>query len=338
MFESAFAGDTYQRYLSSIVLPTHTYIASSAPFYTSFHAEKKEYDMLFWHIPASSEDARSLARDISSAIRKKEKNIVLLHVFEPFSWDGQLSFTRLKSGEYLPYLEELFATLRHTYLIWESDLGILVPYPEINTPAFDRTGFSPRDFGPLVNDFFRTARISYPNARGSLLLDAKSYDGNTWNGEQRSLSPYLKNINPSYIESFWLQGFPWVSPDGKTKIYNPIKYLPLPILEEAALTLWVKKVWLNTGTLSKKYKNNPIPVSTAERKRMLDLTVILARRLKSMGYDPMVHIFAEEKYHLHPEGNDWSYSTKQDKTILSNFQTTLKKAEIEYGTFDPVKK
>jgi hypothetical protein len=295
--------------------------------------------MIFLRLPADSTDASNLAREMAQIIKNKGSNTTLLHIFEPLTRDGQLSFASLKDGEYLPYLEETFHLLKYTYLIPEKDLWVFVPYPEINTPAFDRTDFSPRDFGPMVNDFFRTIRSQYPNARGSLLLDAKSYEGDSWSrGAQKSLSPYLETVNATYIESFWLQGFPWVSADGKTKAYNPIKYLPLPILEEAALILGVKKVWLNTGTLAKKYQDNPILVSKTERRRMLDLTALLARRLKTLWYEPMVHIFAEEKYYYHPEENDWSYKTTQDIAILNAFKTKLKRAHIEYGVFDPKKK
>jgi hypothetical protein len=62
--------------------------------------------------------------------------------------------------------------------ITEDKLGILVPYPEINTPAFNRSGFVPEDLPLLVNNFFTIVKKYYPNAKGSILLDAKSYDIN----------------------------------------------------------------------------------------------------------------------------------------------------------------
>ena len=66
------------------------------------------------------------------------------------------------------------------------------------------TNFVPTDLPILVNQYFDVVRKYYPNARGGLLLDGKSYDVNkTWGqGEYKSYSPYISGITAGYISYF----------------------------------------------------------------------------------------------------------------------------------------
>ena len=85
-----------------------------------------------------------------------------------------------------------------------------------------------------------------------------------------SFSPYILGINPEHIQSFGLQGFPWVSNDGSNKVYNPTTFLPTNLAAEAADILGTKNIWLNTGTMKRSYTSNTVNTSPTERSTILN--------------------------------------------------------------------
>lgn len=75
-----------------------------------------------------------------------------MFIFEPTGDNGnQLDLGKLKNGDYSANLELLFSMIKNDRKVTEDKLGIMIPYPEINTPAFDRTNFVPTDLPTLVN-------------------------------------------------------------------------------------------------------------------------------------------------------------------------------------------
>lgn len=208
--------------------------------------------------------------------------ITPIFIFEPFGDNGQLDLGRLKNGEYSANMELLFSMIKNDRKVSEDKLGIMVPYPEINTPAFNRANFVPENLPTMVNVFFDSIKKSYPNVRGGLLLDAKSYDvDKSWGqGSAKSFAPYITGIKPNTIEIFGLQGFPWASNDASIKVYDPVAFLPIGITEEAANILGIKKIWFNTGTMKKQYPNNTVYVSPAERTTTFNGIVDQATRLQ----------------------------------------------------------
>ncbi len=164
-------------------------------------------------------------------------NITPIFVFEPIGDYGvQLDLGRLRNGDYSANLELLFSMLKNNRNIPESKIGMIVPYPEINTPAFNRANFVPENLPTMVNIFFDSIKKFYPNVQGGLLLDSKSYDiGKSWGqGGYTSFAPYLMGIKYGHIQTFGIQGFPWASNDASIKVYDPAVFIPNNLTEEAA--------------------------------------------------------------------------------------------------------
>ena len=259
--------------------------------------------------------------------------ITPIFIFEPTGDDGaQLDLGRLRNGDYSANMERLFSMIKNDRNVTEDKLGLMVPYPEINTPAFNRANFVPENLPTMVNIFFDSIKKSYPNVKGGLLLDAKSYDvDKSWGqGVARSFAPYIRGIKPGYIQTFGLQGFPWASNDASVKVYDPTVFLPTSITEEAANILGTKNIWFNTGTMKKQYPTNTVYVSPSERTATYNGIINQATVLQSKGYSMMVHIFAQDKFSM-GEGIDWSYIENAGDGVLSAhegvFATFLKQAQ-----------
>ena len=233
------------------------------------------------------------------------------------------------------FISQFFSHLSSVYKISEQQLGILVPYPEINTPAFDRTQFSPSDFSTIYNNFFVLARAYYPNLRWSILLDSKSYTDEEWsNWEYRSLLPYLEGIEKTYVQSFWLQWFPWMSEDGKIKLFSMRFILPMSLIQEASQALWTKKIWLNTGTIGRMYSPE-MRISPSERLQLLNSLVMYMRVLKLRWYTPFANIFSQNNLALESENTDWSYTqSKEDLMALWEFMKRVHKSSLKVGFYD----
>jgi hypothetical protein len=255
--------------------------------------------MVFIHMPESDANIEGTSYYIANIANEFARHgVTPIFIIEPFGDGRQLNLGVIKRGDHVAQLDKLYALLKNARGLTDDKLGILVPYPEINTPAFNRSGFTPTDLPILVNQYFDTVKKYFPNVRGSILLDAKSYDvDKTWGqGQYVSFSPYVSGINPLHVESFGLQGFPWVSADATTKIYDPQVFLPMGITTEAANLLGSRKIWFNTGTLKRKYPSNPILVSPSERDQMMGGILSQAVLLQGQGFATMVHIFAEDKF------------------------------------------
>ena len=178
--------------------------------------------------------------------------------------------------------------------------------------------------------------------KGGILLDAQSYavNGGWGDGATKSFSPYLVGIKPGYIQAFVLQGFPWVSNDASTKVYDPTVFLPTSIAEEAANLLGTKNIWFNTGTMRKQYPTNTVNITPAERTTMFNGIIDQATRLQSKGYSVLVHVFAQNKFSL-SEGVDWSYIDNANdgvlsphEAVLSTFLHQAQSKGIQVGLFD----
>ena len=328
----------------NIVNPVNSNLKKLAEYQTVMWWFVSDHLMIFLNMPQSAAAIEWTSYYMANIMNEfAQYKITPIFIFEPTGDGGvQLNLWKLKNGDYSATLETLFRTLKNDRGITEDKLGIIVPYPEINTPAFNRANFVPENLPTMVNIFFDSIKKYYPNVRGSLLLDAKSYDiDKSWGqGVAKSFAPYITGIRPGYIESFGLQGFPWVSSDGSNKVYAPATFLPTALAREAANLLGTKKIWLNTGTMKRSYTSNTVMTTPAERTTMLSGIITQAESLEANGYDVLVHIFAQDKL-LSGEGIDWSYITNGTDGVLSDheavFKTFLSKAStanIKIGLFD----
>lgn len=295
-----------------------------------------EYIMVFTRIPCSRNSSKDLANEVGTILKEYSYyGYTPIIIFEPGEWANGAHLSKIKSWVCDPYIDLFFSELVSPMNISEKQLWLIVPYPEINTPAFDRTDFFPSDFAPLVNQFFSIAQKHYPNLRWSILLDSKSYATDDWEfWEYASFKPYLDGLDTKYISSFWLQWFPWMSEDGTSTFFSMRSILPQNLLQEAASLLKTKNVWLNTGTIWRAYADS-LRVSPALRWKMLNSLTMYLRSLKLHWYTPMVHIFSENNLFVEGENTDWSYTqSKEDMAYLWEFIKRVQKSWIKVGFYD----
>lgn len=299
--------------------------------------------MVFLNMPESAANIEGASYYIANTANEFAKfGITPIFVIEPYGDNGQLDLGRIKNGDYVAKLDSLFSLLKWARWLTEDKLWLIVPYPEINTPAFNRANFVPTDLPILVNQYFDVVRKYYPNARWGLLLDGKSYDVNkTWGqGEYKSYAPYVTGIKPGYISTFWVQGFPWVSSDGSIKSYDPNVFLPISLAKESANLLSVNKIWFNTGTMKRSYPWSPVNTSAEERQSMVNGIINQWNSLKNQGFDVMIHIFAENKFQM-GEWVDWSYIENASDWVLSpheavfaSFVSQAQNSNLNTGIYD----
>ena len=298
--------------------------------------ESPDYIMVFMRIPYSQKSAREYALEISTIAKEYALYwFKPIFIFEPSSDGSGANLEQILNGKYDKNISFLFSQLSKVHKISEEQLGMIVPYPEINTPAFDRSNFSPSDFSKIYNRFFVLAREYYPTLRGSILLDTKSYEDDSWDSwTQSSLQPYLSGIEKTYVHSFWLQGFPWMSEDGKTKVMSMRKLLPLNLIDEASKILGTKNIWLNTGTIWRIYTSDT-RIEPNERWQTLNSLLMYMRVLKLRWYTPLINIFSQNNLSRSGEQTDWSYTqSKEDLTIFGEFLRRAHASKIQVWFFD----
>jgi hypothetical protein len=302
--------------------------------------------MIFTDMPKDETDAVKMAQEMAGKLKEfsryKIKPIVIV---EPQTNVGLVNFKEFRSGFYDPFLEIYFQTLKNARLT-DDQLGTWVPFPEANLSHWNRHHSRPEDFGIIVNKYLGMLKKYFPAARGSILLDSSTYDFDDFkgtHGKYLSLLPYVRQLNPRLIDSFGLQGFPWMPEKGsKAKpVHNPAEFLCSQLADEAATFLGIKKIWFNTGTFGKKYTNHPeLTVFTGPKLRKHILTHIVeeALKLKKMGYQMSINLFAENKSSTE-EATDWTYwqtpgENNPNKEVFRDFMKTAAANGIPVSLFD----
>lgn len=294
--------------------------------------------MVFLNMPKSEAGVKKLAENMKNIVAEYKRNsITPIFLFEPYDENLQeIHFGDLKKWSHDASIRLLFTLLRDTYSIPSEDIWMIVPYPEINTPAYKRLWFQPQDFSGLVNRFFKEIKSVYPSIRSGLLLDSKSYaiNENWGDGSFESFLPYIQDIPPGTIDSFGIQGFPWVSNNQKIQAYDPKIYLPFGITDEAARKLSVKSVWMNTGVMRKKYQNNTVIITPETSEKILFDTLAHAKLFQDKGYTLLVNIFAQNKFQ-HYEATNWSFlgDIRYEK-VFERFLLRAETDKIEIGIYD----
>jgi len=302
--------------------------------------------MVFSDMPKDNAGAKTLAD--SMAVTLKAFSSYQIHpivIVEPVTAWGLVDFTEFESGFYNQWLTTYFQQLKADG-ITDAQIGTWVPFPEANLPYWNRANSTPADFGVIVSNYLTILKKYFPGAKGSILLSSATYattDFDWSKGEYLSLLPYVKNIKPGLVDSFGLQGFPWLPVKGATGngITNPAEYLNYKLAEEAANALQVKTIWFNTGTFGSKYTNNPdqtvfMPPET--RKTILLNTLTEAGKLKSDGFTVSINLFAQDKSNT-SEATNWSYwatagTDSPDKIVLVDFLAAAGQKNIPVSLFD----
>ncbi len=303
--------------------------------------------MIFTNMPKDNVEAAAMAKEMAAKLRTFDQyNVTPLVIIEPSTTWGLIDFSEFKNGLYSEWIQQYFQNLKNEG-ITNQQMGIWTPFPEPNAPLWNRQNFVPEDFSVMVNIYAESLKTYFPTTHVSLLFNSTSYDSNDEeyaNGEYLSFEPWISQIKPGLIDSFGIQGFPWL-PRATTKgsgITDANEFLNPRLLLEAASILKVKDVWFNTGTFYSKYTNdssNTVIVSPSQRKSIANSIVATVSRVQSQGYNVMVNIFAEDKSET-AEATDWSYwqSAKQsnnaNRVVFIDFVHALAANNVKISIFD----
>ncbi len=259
---------------------------------------------------------------------------------------GKLSFIEFNQRSFDKYLSEFFISLKANG-VTDQMMGLWVPFPEPNIPVWNSIGSNPTMIAQNFNIYMEALRETFPTVKGSILLNSKSFapeDVNWESGQYSSLAEYGSSLNPAYLDSVGIQGFPWIGPKGTEWGYDKSAetFLQPELTIELAQAAGVKKVWFNTGSFSSKYTLDPaktVIIPNIERATTLNSILITSVQVRSaLGKDSkvMLHIFAEDKSQV-AEATNWSFSNTQELNMLKNFIIQANKFGFETGFFDIAK-
>ncbi|MBX4201858.1 hypothetical protein KW803_03125 [Candidatus Saccharibacteria bacterium] len=333
---------------SGALPPAHTGLANSSNSELKKLAQYEQASggavasgmMYFTDYPDNVAGAKGYASHMYSTLKEFAKyGITPLIIMEPSNSNGILSFSNYRNGAYDGILDTYFQALKNLGLS-DSEMGIWTYFPEANLPEWGPVDVA--DFAPNITRTVNIQKKYFPSSRASIMLDAESYPaGSTnWsNGSYVSLAPFVSGIPSGLLDSFGLQGFPWVPAANKTgqaSSINPGVYLNSSLAADAANRLGVKYIWLNTGSPAAMYTNNPSQIvyfSASQRQAMLNGVLNQALKLKNSGYGVAVNLFSEDKSNT-SRAIDWSYKTATDQIVFENFAGQLNANHIDMWLFD----
>ncbi len=302
--------------------------------------------MYFAGFPVSHESAAKQSAAVAVMLKDFAKHGVRpLVIAEPTDYDGStnVDFAQIAAGTYNQWLDEYFANLKAAG-ITDRQMGIWNPFPEANLPYWNNNLSS--YFAPNINLYISYLRKYFPQAETSIMLNSATYETTDFewqSGDYNSLLPYIKGITTGSINYAGLQGLPWIPPaGGNGPILNAADYLNPTLISEMADYLGTKKIWLNTGSFSRKYALDPARsagITTEQRRAVLATVNEQVLVLQRKGYSVSVNMFAEDKSNASEETN-WSYWTS-DKPfnspytpLLTNFISRLNDEKVEFWLFD----
>lgn len=274
----------------------------------------------------------------------KQAGVVPIVVAEPYISDQAMSYKRYLAGEYDVAMNYYFQQLKAAG-ISDAMMGTWVPFPESNTPSWNNVGTEPHDFALCVNKYLKLLKRYFPGAKGSILLNATTYDPTdvNWdNGDYISLSPYVDALDNKLVTSVGIQGFPWMTnaQQAKRTIFKAQEFLQPDLAIGMAQVLRTRDIWINTGAFASKYTNDPtktVHLSIAERKALLDDILQVAvniRDYQENQYRVSINLFAEDKSRT-TEATDWSYfQSKESEATLKDFLMNVENAGIPLSISD----
>ncbi len=303
--------------------------------------------MLFADMPNSEPDATAKAKKIATILKEfNQYGVSPLVVLEPITDWGAVDFKEFRNGFYDAWLTAYFTTLKQEG-ITDEQMGMWVPFPEANLPYWNHQNSKPDDFAANVTKTITIQKNIFPKSKASVMLNSATYENDDFDwrrGEYVSLLPYLKDIPKGLIDSFGLQGLPWMpaanQPGGGVADAN--EYLSYKLADEAAKQLGVQSIWFNTGTFGRKYTldaERTITVMPEQRKDILSGVLVQAKKLRDQGYVVAVNLFAEDKSRTE-EATDWAYwpegkpKTTPDSAVFADFVRELKRGQVDLWLFD----
>jgi len=304
--------------------------------------------MIFTGFPqdaaAAEADGAAMAKKL---ITFAEAGITPIVVAEPYATNGPVSYRDILSGAYDKAFDVYFRKI-HDMGVTDQMMGTWVPFPESNTPSWNNKDTEPHDFAICVNKYLSAFKAHFPAGRGSILLNATTYDPDDLqydNGDYLDLTPYVQDINKNFVTSIGIQGFPWVSNSTakRREIFRGSEFLQPDLAIMAARELHTRDIWFNTGSFASKYTDDAakmVIVSTNDRKAILSSILDVANGVQDYqqnGYRVSINLFAENKSDV-SEATDWSYFQDADsKTILKEFLVKADDLGLPISLYDKTK-
>jgi hypothetical protein len=301
--------------------------------------------MTFVGMPTTDEAAKHSATNVIATLKEfSAVSISPLVVFEPDATSPTI-LDDIRTGKYDSQIDAFFSMIRNAGITSEQ-MGTWVLFPEANTPSWHTT--QPSDFASNVSKVATMQKQYFPTSKSTILLNSISYPDNdvSWDhGEKSSLVPYVADLSKGLIDSIGLQGFPHQSAANVTpgsSQLNPRDFLPAELIAEAADTLGVKTIWLNTGTFKSMYTDDSsarISLTAAQRRTILTAIADEAQELRTHRYSVSVNVFAADKTQAN-EHVDWSYwpvgkaDQSQDTVVLDSFIRQLRTNDVGFSLYD----
>lgn len=274
--------------------------------------------MLFTQFPENDTESYSMALEMADKLRLYHENgIKPIVIVEPYVTTGLMEYHDYINGKYDSAVLTYFTSLKNEGITDEM-MGTWVPFPESNTPNWANKDTKPSDFSIVVNKYLKAYKDTFPNALGSILLNATTYEPNDleWdNGDYINLNQYLIDIDRNLVDSIGIQGFPWVTNAQKERkqIFDANEFLQPDIAIAAAQELRTRNIWFNTGSFGSKYTNDPekiVYINQNDRKAILlgilD-TALYIKNYQQNEYRVSINLFSKDKSE-YEEATDWSYS------------------------------
>lgn len=307
--------------------------------------------MIFMDMPKDLILADTKALDLSNTLKEfHQSGIKPLVIVEPVTEWGLIDFEEFDTGFYDIWINSFFEKLI-SYGVTDEMIGTWVPFPEANLPYWNRANATPSQFASVVNRYLKIVKTYYPSAKGSVLLNSATYESTDFdweNGEYISLVPYVEALDKTLISSFGIQGFPWVNDSTarvRRELFDANEFINPTITIEAAKTLEVSDVWINTGTFSSKYTLDPksvVFIDDATRREILEDILEQGEAIKSAGFNVSINLFSQDKSNSE-EATNWSYwgsyVNNEDPNIyvFKSFVKLLEEKGINLWLFDTSK-
>ena len=214
------------------------------------------------------------------------------------------------------YWREYFERIRSAGVTAEQ-MGLWIPYPEINTPIWNREWFEPSSFPKLVNEFAVAYKGVFPGAQAGLLFNSFSYDAADvdWeHGKAESYLPYVKGITKGNIDVLGIQAFPWFprrnEEPSKKALDSVSKFLFMQHAVEAANAVGTKGIMIHSGVPHSMHEGaaTKVIIPDTTRARIMRQIATLVATYKKLGYDMSLSLFLEDKSDV-DEGTDWSFGS-----------------------------
>jgi hypothetical protein len=323
-------------------IPTSPFLKQLKKYQDLCGSKVADKMMVFTQIPSNSNSVQPLANEIAAVLKEFSLyGITPIVIVEPNDGNTYLSFTEFAKGVFNPVLDQYFAAIQKAG-ITSGQMGIWVPFPEANIPVWNNDGASVSDFGLLINNYSSSLKKFFPTTSVSVLMNYTSFDPADKGYTKpfiANFDEFLKNIKPGLVDSFGIQGFPWVEANrsSNNSVNDPQVFLQPANSIRAAKQLGVNTIWFNTGTISSKYTQSPslrVNVSASDRQVINNSKLSVFDQVQNAGYNIWVNEFVQDKSNTAEQTNFSYLQTPQDQASFKDFTKKLSDRGVSLSLFD----